>query len=130
MAKRPEQSFKPGGLVWVCNPIAEPPVHGNLERVWQGPCEVLRRISPGSYPVNIRGREGTFSSRRLKPYVPYKDDKKVPLHCYTARGGLIETNDYVVERVLEDRVVRGKRQWRVKFRGFPEHEWHYACSLI
>ena len=130
LAKHPEQSFMPGDRVWVRNRIVEPPVHGKLERVWQGPCEVLRRISPGTYCVNIRGREEIFTSRRLKPYVPYKDDKKVPLHYYTDREGLIETDDYVVERVLEDRVVRGKRQWRVKFQGFPEPEWHYAGSFL
>ena len=41
----------------------------------------------------------------------------MPLHYYTDREGLIETDDYVVERVLEDPVVRGKRQWRVNFGG-------------
>ena len=54
----------------------------------------------------------------------------MPLHYYTDREGLIETDDYVVEGVLEDRVVRGKRQWRVQFRGFPEPEWHYAGSCM
>ena len=71
-----------------------------------------------------------FTSRRLKPYVPYKDDKKVPLHFYTDREGLIETDDYVVARVLEYRVVRARRQWRVKIRGFPEPKWHYAGSFV
>ena len=85
-------------------------MHGKLERVWHGPCEVLRRTSPGTYRVNIRAREGIFTSRRLKPCVPYKDDKNVPLHYYPDREGLIETDDYVVKRVLEDHVVRGKRQ--------------------
>ena len=122
LAKHPEQLFKPGDRVLVRNRIVEPPVHGKLKRVWQGPSEVLRRISPGTYRVNIRAREDIFTSRRLKPYVPYKDDNKVPLHYYTDREGLIETDDYVVERVLEDRVVGGKRQWRVKFRGFPKPE--------
>ena len=130
LAKHPEQSFKSGNRVWVRNRIVEPPVHGKLERFWQGPCEVLRRISPGTYRVNIRGRGEIFTSWRLKPYVPYKDDMKVPLHYYTDREGLIETNDYVVKRVLKDRVVRGKRQWRVKFRGFLEPEWHYAGSFL
>ena len=54
----------------------------------------------------------------------------MPLHYYTDREGLIETGNYVVERVLEDRVIRGKRQWRVKFRAFPEPEWHYAGSVL
>ena len=120
LAKHPGQSFKPGDRVRVRNRIVEPPVHGKLEKVGQGPCEVLRRISPGTYRLHIRGREEIFTSRRAKPYVPYKDDKKVPLHYYTDREWLIETDDYVVERVLEGRVVRGKRQWRVKLPGFPD----------
>ena len=80
--------------------------------------------------MNIQGREEIFTSQRLKPYVPDKDDNKVPFHYYTDREGLNETNNYVVERSLEDRVVRGKRQWRVKFGGFPEPEWHYAGSFM
>ena len=35
------------------------------------------------------------TSRQLKPYVPYKDDKKVPLHYYTDREGVIEIDEYV-----------------------------------
>ena len=130
LAKHPEQSFKPGNHAWVRNRIVDPPVHGKLERVSQGPCEVLSRISAGTYRVNIRKREEIFISRQLKPYVPYKDNKKVPLHYYTDREGLIETDDYVVKRVLEDRVVRGKRQWRVKFLGFSEPECHYAGCFL
>ena len=97
---------------------------------WQGPCELLTRISPGTYRVNIRGSRDIFTSRGLKPYVPYKDDKKVRLHYYTDREGSIKTDDYVVERVLEDHVFRGKRQWRVKFRGFPEIEPQYQGSFM
>ena len=111
LAKYLEQSFKPGGRVWVRNCIGKPPLHGKPQRVWEGTCEVLRRISPGTYRVNIRGGEEIFTSRRLKPYVPYKDD-------------------YVVECFLEDCPVRGERQRRVKFSWFPEPEWHYAGSLM
>ena len=130
LAKHPEQSFKPGDCVWERNRIVEPPVHGKLEKVWQGPCEVLRGIPPGTYRVNLREREEIFTSRRLKPYVPYNDDKKVPLHYYTDWEGLMETDDYVVQRDLVDRVVRAKRQWQVKFRGFPEPELHYAGHFL
>ena len=91
---------------------------------WQGPCEWLSRISQGTYRVNISGREEIFTSRRSEPYVPYKDDKKLPFHYYTDREGLNETDNYVVERVLEDRVFRGKRQSHVKFQGFLSPEWH------
>ena len=91
---------------------------------------MLGSNSPGIYRVNIRPREDIFTSRRLKPYVHCRDDKKVPLHQYTGREGFIATDDYVVERVLEDRDVRGKRQWRVKFWGFCEPEWHYAGPFL
>ena len=116
LAKHQEQLFKPGDRVWVRRRIVERAVHGKPERTWQGPCELLRRISPGTHHVNIGRREEIFTSGPLKPYVPYKDDNKVPLHYYTDREGLIETDDYVVERFVEDRVVRGKSQWLVKFR--------------
>ena len=48
---------------------------------------MLRRISLGTYRVNIRRREEIFISPKLKPYVPYKDNKKVPLHYCTDREG-------------------------------------------
>ena len=53
LAKHLEQSFKPGDGVWVRNRVVDSPLHRKLERVWQGPCEVFRRISPGTYRVNI-----------------------------------------------------------------------------
>ena len=76
LAKHPEQLFKPGYRVWVLNRIVEPPVHGKPERVWQGPWEVLRHIYRGAYHVNIPEREDIFTSRQLKPYVPYKEEKE------------------------------------------------------
>ena len=59
LAKHPEQWFKPGDRVWVRNRIVEPPVHGKLERVWQGPCEVLRHL-PCKSPR--KGRDLHFSA--------------------------------------------------------------------
>ena len=79
LAKHPEHLLKPGVLVWVRNGIVDPPVHGKLKRISQGPSEVLRRFTPGTYRVNIRGMGEIFTSWRLKPYVSHKDDKKVPL---------------------------------------------------
>ena len=49
-------------------------MRGKPKRVWHGPREVLRHISLGTSRVKIRGREEIFTSRRLKPYIPYKDD--------------------------------------------------------
>ena len=69
LAKHPEQSFKPWGRVWTKYCIAEPPMHGTLKRLWQGPCEVSEHISLGTYRVNIRGREEIFISPRSKPYL-------------------------------------------------------------
>ena len=86
LAKHSEQLLKPGVLVWVRNRIIDPPVHGELKRVLQGPSEVLRRFTPGTYRVNIRGMEEIFTSWRWKPYVSHKDDKKVPLQYCTDRG--------------------------------------------
>ena len=61
LAKDAEQSFKPGDRVWVRNRMLALPVHGKLERGWQGPCEVLRRISPDTYRVK-KGRDLHFSA--------------------------------------------------------------------
>ena len=119
LAKHPVQSFKPGDCVWVRNRVVEPPVHDKLERVWQGPCEVLRRISPGTYVVNIEEREEIFTSQQLKPNVPYKDDNKVPLHYYTDGEGLIETDDYVVEQGSGGSCCEGEATVASQISGVP-----------
>ena len=54
----------------------------------------------------------------------------MPLHYYTDWEGLIENDDYVVERVLQDGVVRGRDSGESNFGGFPEPEWHYAGSFL
>ena len=72
LAKHPEQSFEPGDRVWVRSCIVEPPVHGKLGRVWQGPCEVLKRISPGTYRVV---RKSVFPCQKVS-FSCYKESQR------------------------------------------------------
>ena len=68
--------------------------------------------------MNYNGLEQVLPVDRLKPYVPYRDGTWAPLHYFSEREGLVETDDYIVDRVLK-RETRGsganrKLWWGVK----------------
>ena len=89
----PPQVFRPGDRVWVRNCVELPPVYPKLDRPWQGPAEVLQRLSGSTYRVNYNGLEQVFPVDRLKPSVPWRDGAKPPLHFFSEREGLVETDD-------------------------------------
>ena len=78
-----------------------PPVYPKLDRLWQGPAEVLARLSESTYRVNYNGLEQVLPVDRLTPYVPYRDGTRAPLHYFSEREGLLETEDFIVDRVLK-----------------------------
>ena len=130
----PPQFFRPGDKVWVRNRVDSPPVYPKLDRLWQGPAEVLARLSESTYRVNYNGLEQVLPVDRLKSYVPYRDGTRAPLHYFSEREGLVESEDYIVDRVLKHE-TRGsganrKLWWYVKYRGYPQPEWQPATSFL
>ena len=61
---------------------------------------------------------------RLKPYLAPEEGGPL-LHYYTDQEFLVESDKYVIEDILlHQKVGRGprkRRQWEVKYRGFPKH---------
>ena len=49
LKKRPSLQFKEGDRVWVQNRTNQPGLHPKLDRVWQGPAEILRKVSTNTY---------------------------------------------------------------------------------
>ena len=134
LTAHPPQMFRPGDRVWVRNRVESPPVYPKLDRLWQGPAEVLQHLSWSTYRVNYNGLKQVLPVDRLKPDVPYRDGAKAPLHYFSEREGLVETEHYIVDTVLKHG-MRGsgtnrKLRWRVKYRGYPEPEWQPATSFL
>ena len=92
------------------NRTDKPGLHSKLDRIWQGPAEILLNDSTNTYLVNLNGKEVILPVGRLKPYIPRQDGVNPPLHHYSERQDL-HNNSYVVQDVLDHEywgMVRGK----------------------
>ena len=112
LKKHPSLQFKEGDRVWVRNRTGEPGLHPKLDRIWQGPAEILRKVSTNTYLVNLNGKEVIMSVGRLKPFLPQQDGVNPPLHLYSERRDL-HSDSYVVQDVL-DHEYRGKVRGKAK----------------
>ena len=144
LRKHPSLQFKEGDRVWVQNRTDQPGLHPKLDRIWQGPAEILRKVSTNTYLVNLNGKEVILSVGKLKPYIPRRDGVNPPLHHYSERRKLHD-DCYVVEGVL-DHEYRGKGRgkakkskqpfeggkpwWKVKYREFDRPEWHDVTAFL
>ena len=79
--------------MWVGIRAESPPFYPKLDRLWQGPAEMLQHLSESTYRVNYNGLEQVLPIDRLKPYVPYRDGTWALLHYFSKREGLVETED-------------------------------------
>ena len=70
--------FKEGDRVWVQSRTNHPGLHPKLDRIWQGPAEILCKVSTNAYLVNLNGKEVALSVGRLKPYMGRQDGVKPP----------------------------------------------------
>ena len=68
--------------LWVQNREEE---REKLGRVWQGPAEIIDKISDSVYRVNHNGLEQDPSAERLKPFVKLHVGCQPPLHYYAER---------------------------------------------
>ena len=101
---QPPSVFVAGDQVWVQNREEDPE---NLGRVWQGPVEIIDKISNSVYRVNHNGVEQDLSVEQLKPFVKLNDRRQPSLHYY-AEPREIHDDPYVVVRV-------NKHEWREKW---------------
>ena len=101
--------------------------------------EILARQGRNQYTVATERGEVVLDSIRIKPYIPPhteqgEDTQTPPLHYYTHQDFLIETDTYVLEKVLDHEPKRATskqpKQWLVKYKGYPEPEWQPASSFL
>ena len=70
LKNHPSLQFKEGDGVWVRNRTDQPGLYPKLDRIWQGPADILRKASTNTCLVSLNGEEVSRSVGRLKPYIP------------------------------------------------------------
>ena len=103
LQEHPPSAFVAGDRVWVQNREEE---QEKVGRVWQGPAEIIDKISDSVYWVNQNGVEQDLSAEQLEPFVKLHNGRQPPLHYYAKRRE-IHDDSYVVERV-------NTHEWRGK----------------
>ena len=133
----PTHVYEKGERVWYKGHQKD--TNSKLQRVWTGPGEILARQGRNQYTVATERGEVVPDSMRIVPYIPPhteqgEDTQTPPLHYYTDQGFLIETDTYVLEKVLDHKpkgtTSKQPKQWLVKCKGYPEPEWQPANSFL
>ena len=128
------QFFGPADMVLVRNKVESPLDYPKLDPLWQGPADVLQRLSESSYRVNYSGLEQVLTVGRHKPYVLYREFTRAPLHYSSEQEGLVETENYIVDKVLRHETpgsgANRKLWWYVKYHGYPQPKWQPATSVL
>ena len=110
------------------------PNTSKVDRIWTGPAEVLERVGTGRYRVYTHKGEQILESVRLKPYYPPISGNQPPLHFYTDAEEMVESDRYIVERILDHKPKgRGSNRgtkWLVKYKGYEEPEWQDARAFL
>ena len=104
-ASRKEKLIYPNGSkVWFKRPAG---LSASLHSVWEGPCEVLRRVGAGSYLISVRkGETQAVHEDQVKPHVEdvYAGQPR-PLHFW--KGGRYENRVNAGEKEVEE--IRGHK---------------------
>ena len=86
LKKQQSLQFKEGDRVWVQNRTNQPGLHPKLDKIWQGPAEILWKVSTNTYLVNLNSEEVALWVGRLRPYIPRQDGVKPPPSLLQASG--------------------------------------------
>ena len=101
-----------------------------LERLWKVPGKVLKRVGTGRYLVSTDQGEEIIPTIRMKPFLERLNGTTVPLHYSTEREEMVDSEKYIREKGLKHRERKGKHEWLVKYRGYPEPEWQPVTSFL
>ena len=130
-AQHPKLSLSVGDAVWVRNLPGE----SKLERLWQGPCEVLQVVSGTRFKIDTPDGVQVLPATRLKYYVA-PQGKREPFHFYRKRHN---PRAHVEEEWVLDKVLKvqwfGKgrkrhRKWQVLWKGHDKPTWEPASSFF
>ena len=100
---------KEGNRVWVQNRTNQPGIYPKLDRIWQGTAEIPRKASTNTHLVNLNAKEAILSVGRVKPYIPERDDVKLPLHRYS-EGQDLNNSSYFLQSMTTLRSVLDRRK--------------------
>ena len=53
----------------------------------------------------------------LKPYVTPPSGKAIPFNYFKPRNKLPETDEYVVDKILDYTIEKGQHLWKVRWKG-------------
>lgn len=100
-----------------------------------GPFKIVEKINDVTfrlelpYPMKAKGIHDSFHCSLLKPFVPDTFGRyDEPLPPVQIQDGSVE---YEVEAILDSKVIRGKKHFLVKWKGYGDHEntWQTAEDL-
>ena len=124
--------FEPGDKVCVRN-SPNKTNSTKLDPIWTGPCEIIDRVGDsGRYKVSLPSGVEDMHMDNFKPYLVAPEGKAIPCHYFKPRPKLPESDEYVVEEILDHKIDRGKHFWKVRWKGYgPEEDsWEPASSFL
>ena len=125
------QHFQPGDLVWLERPpqsvfVSQDDnerhkISKSLRLKFCGPYEVVKKISPITYILNVGGKTQHHTIDRMKPYKQRKHNKQAPNEDTAVGTGEIPqtdgssvTNEQVEQPVTLERKKRGRKKKKVE----------------
>ena len=125
-------TFEPGDKVWVRN--SKNRMDSNkLDPLWIGPCEIIARVGTfGRYRVVLPDRVEDMHMDDFKPYLVTPEGKSIPCLYFRPRAPLPESDDFVVDKILDHKVEKGLHLWKVRWKGYgpDEDTWEPASSFL
>ena len=125
-------AFEPGDKVWVRN-SSQRTDSTKLDPLWTGPCEIIERLgNSGRYKVSLPSGVQDMHMDHFKPYMVSPEGKAIPCLYFKPRPKMPETDDYVVQKILDHKVEKGIHLWKVRWKGYgPEEDsWEPASSFV
>ena len=122
LKKHPTHVYQPGDMVWYKGHTKD--TNSKLHRVWTCPDEIFAPMGKIQYTVATDKAEINISTMRLKLYIlrhteTPDGEHAAPLHYYTDQEFWLETDKYVMEKLLDHRpkhaTSREKRKLFVKY---------------
>lgn len=120
--RRRHLTFAPDDLILLKTTNLPIPTHlsRKLAHTWLGPLRVVEQVGPVAYrvqlPDSLARLHPVFHVSLLKPFVGSPPAARPPVFSAP------DAEEFEVEKILAHRLVRGKRQFLVLWKGYPAHE--------
>src|SRR5260221_363874 len=123
----PPRSFVPGNKVWLdaCNLRTNNPSR-KLSPKRYGPFEILKQVSQVTYRIKLPPSMKIHNVFHINLLIPYSETEAYGESFSQPPPELIDGNEeYEVEEIITDRTKRRKKQFLVKWKGYPasENSW-------